>query len=111
MIDILLQAGIALLIGGAVAYFWDDIKNWISRVFDAIVATLNSFIEWAVEGIAFIVEEGGKYYKAVQVLVRNKLGHERVEHHVEPISRSDVPSEIKNQLEEGMALLIAKHSF
>ncbi len=115
MLDILVNAAIAIIggvaIGATVAYFWDDITAWVSRIFDAILDTLDRAIEWAVEGIALLIKEGGKYIKGVFVLVKNKWGEERIERYGEEIPYSDVPDEIKRELQEGMATLINKQSF
>lgn len=115
MIDWLLQAGIAILtgaaIGATVAYFWDDITDWVSRVFNVILDGLNRAIEWAIEGVAFIIREGGKVTKGVMVLIRNMLGKERIERYTEDIEDSKIPNEIRKKLKEDMAILIAKQSF
>ena len=115
MIHLLLQAGIAFLagaaIGATVSYFWDDIQDWIERVFDAILDGLSRAIEWATERVAFLLKEGGKIYRGIIVLVRNKWGEEKIEHHAEEISPDQIPDDIKRELREGMAKLIAQQSY
>ena len=47
----------------------------------------------------------------MEVLVRNVRGKERIEHRTEKVPPSEVPNDIRRELEDGVAKLVNRRSF
>lgn len=97
-------AGAALLgfsAGAAVGYFWDEIKAWANRVIGYIVDAINDAIEVTADAITYLVNEAERYYKKVEVYVMDiYTGEPRIESRQEPISKSEIPEEILEKLQQ-----------
>lgn len=98
---------IGFLLGGVVAVFWDDIKEWASRVVDEILNIIDSLIEVTSDAITYLLKQGTRVYRRVEVYVRNvRTGGTKLEYRQEEISIDDIPEDLKNQLNERMKIKI-----
>ncbi|MGB3511055.1 MAG: hypothetical protein WBA93_17845 [Microcoleaceae cyanobacterium] len=80
--------------GVAVGYFWDEIKAWANRVIGYIVDAINYAIEVTSDAIVYLVREGQRYYKKVEVYVMDvDTGKTRIESRQEQIQENKIPSE------------------
>jgi len=85
--------------------FWDEIKAWASQVLGRILDAINDAIEVASDGIVYLVKEGTRIYKRIEVFVRNvRSGGTRVEYRQEEISKYDIPDEILADLDKKQKL-------
>lgn len=88
--------------GVAVAAFWDNIKAWASRMLGYILDAVN----WAIEvtfddAITSLVKVGYRYYKSVEVWVRN-IRSNKTERRFkkEEVPPAAIPAEIEEQLNQ-----------
>ncbi len=88
-------------VGGTVVYFWDEIKAWANRVIGYIVDAINYAIEVTSDAIVYLVREGQRYYKQVEVYVMDiYTGKTRIESRREEINdKSQIPQETREDLQ------------
>jgi hypothetical protein len=92
-----LLAGFAA--GAAVGYFWDEIKEWATRALGYIFDAINWAIEVTSDAITYLVKQGNRIYKRIEVYVRNVYtGATRLEFRQQEISPHELPENIKDQL-------------
>ena len=92
---------IALLTGAATGYFWDEIKAWALRFLDFIVDAIDRMAEVISDGIVYLIKRGHRYYKRVEVYVRNvSSGRSRLKYREEEVVDEDIPAESRAQLNE-----------
>jgi hypothetical protein len=102
---------IGFLVGGAVGYFWDEIKEWATRVLGYILDAINYALEVTSDAITYLVQEGTRVYKRVEVYVRNvRTGGTRLEYRQEQISSYDIPDDLKAQLDRKQKLKLLQQS-
>jgi len=87
--------------GVAVAAFWDDIKAWASRMLGYILDAVNGAIEVTSDAITSLVKVGDRYYKSVEVWVRN-IRSNKTERRFkkEEVPPAAIPAEIEEQLKQ-----------
>ena len=91
--------GLSFFGGGAVGYFWDEITAWANRVVRYIIDTVNHAIEVTSDAIVYLVREGQRYYKLVEVYVMNVRTDEvRIESRKGEILKNQVPQEQDEEL-------------
>ncbi|MBU7581939.1 MAG: hypothetical protein KAF91_03365 [Nostoc sp. TH1S01] len=99
------------LAGAAVGYFWEDIKRWATQVLASILRTIDELIEVTSDAIVYLLEEGTRVYKRMEVYVRNvKTGATRREYRQQEVSRYDIPDELNEQLERKRQLKIMQQA-
>ena len=102
--------GLSFFGGGAVGYFWDEITAWANRVVRYIIDTVNHAIEVTSDAIVYLVREGQRYYKLVEVYVMNVRTDEvRIESRKEEISKDQVPQEQDEQLKRKQKLKLMQY--
>jgi hypothetical protein len=95
----------AIIIGGALAgftvdNFWDEIKEWASRMLGYILDVINHDVEVTSDALVYIVKEGTRIYKEIEVFSRNIYTGATTRHvKREEISPNQVPPDIEEQLE------------
>ena len=95
--------------GATVAYFWEDIKAWASRVADYILDAINHEVEVVSDIIVSLIIEGGEYYREAKAYVMNAFtGEVRIESRRERINRSEIPNEYLQDLERKREMLLMK---
>ncbi len=97
--------GGTFLLGAAVGYFWDDIKAWLTRVTKNLLDSIDKTIDVLSEAIVYLVRENKRFYKRVEIYVRNKInkstGKNRgILYEQEEIPEFDVPEDMKEPLYE-----------
>lgn len=93
--------------GAAVGYFWDEIKEWASRMLGYILDAINYAIEVTSDALVYIVKEGTRIYKEIEVFSRNIYTGATTRHvKREEISPNQVPSEMEELLNERMKVKI-----
>ena len=91
--------------GATVGYFWDEIKEWASRMLGYILDAINYAVEVASDALVYIVKEGTRIYKEIEVFSRNIYTGATTRHvKREEIPPNQVPSDMNKQLEERMRL-------
>jgi membrane protease subunit (stomatin/prohibitin family) len=87
------------VLGGLLITFWDEIKQWAEQVLGYILDAINTAIEVTSDAFVFLIEKGTRYYKRVEVFVRNvhtNMTRSKVEE--EEVSEYDLPDKVKEQL-------------
>jgi len=93
--------------GATVAYFWDSIKAWATRVVGYIIDTINRAIEVASKAIIYLEKRGARIYKRAEVYVRNIFnGNTSMRYKEEEIPRYDVPDDINADLENQIKMKV-----
>lgn len=101
----------SFLAGAAVGYFWDDIVAWARRAIGYILDRINDAIEVTSKAIVYLVKQGRRTYKRVEVYARNiyskanKLYSEQQE-----IPPSEIPEEIDEELDRKLKIKVAQQS-
>ena len=96
MIGWLLLAAVASF---AVGYFWDELKAWASRVINYILEAINWAIEIASNAFVYLVKQGYRFYKRVEVYIRNRRsGNTTVRYQEAEVSEYEIPEEARTQL-------------
>ncbi|WP_254172954.1 hypothetical protein [Planktothrix pseudagardhii] len=89
--------------GAAIGYFWDEIKAWASKVLGYILDGINYLIEVTSDAVVYLVKQGTRVYKRIEVYVRNiRTGGTRLEYRQEEISPYDLPDDINAELNRKM---------
>ena len=102
--------GLSFFGGSAVGYFWDEITAWANHVVGYIIDTVNHAIEVTSDAIVYLVREGQRYYKLVEVYVMNVRTDEvRIESRKEEISKDQVPQEQDEQLKRKQKLKLMQY--
>ncbi|TAG86216.1 MAG: hypothetical protein EAZ09_19595 [Oscillatoriales cyanobacterium] len=95
--------------GAAVGYFWDEISAWFTRVIGYILDQINRAIEVTSDAIVYLVKQGKRYYKRVEVFARNIYSKvTRLLSEQEEISQYDIPEDLNNQLEQKLKLELGR---
>jgi hypothetical protein len=85
----------ALIVGS----FWEEIKKWFDRILGYIIDGLIKEIESATKATAFLVYKGTRFYKKIEVIVRNVVtGKYFKRYQEEEISPYDLDEQTKSQL-------------
>jgi hypothetical protein len=81
--------------------FGNAIKDWANSVVDKILGRIDKVIDVASDAIVYLIKEGDSYYKEIKVFIMN-IGslQVRCEYKKEIIQYSDIPEDIRKQLEE-----------
>jgi hypothetical protein len=86
-------------IGGAVVYFWDDLKEWANRMLGYILDAIDWALQKASDAITYIVTRAGRYYREIRVWIKNRrTGKVVVESRTEQVDRDEIPVDIQRQL-------------
>lgn len=98
--------------GNAINYDWnrilDEIKDWATRVVGDILDTINKALEVASDAIVYLLKKGNRYYKEVKVYVMN-INTKKVKIVLEKeIIDSEIPEDIRQELEKKMELKLMK---
>ncbi|MDJ0615167.1 MAG: hypothetical protein QNJ63_00110 [Calothrix sp. MO_192.B10] len=102
---------IGLFAGFAVGVFWDEIKAWATRVLGYILDAVNRAIEVTSDAIVYLVKQGTRIYKRIEVYVRNvNSGGTRIEYRQEEVSPYEIPDDIQAQLERKQKLKLIQQS-
>ena len=102
--------GLSFFGGAAVGYFWDDITAWFTRVIESLLDLINRAVEVTSDAIVYLVREGQRYYKLVEVYVMNVRTDEvRIESRKEEISKDQVPQEQDEQLKRKQKLKLMQY--
>ncbi|ELS33886.1 MULTISPECIES: hypothetical protein [Pseudanabaena] len=95
------------LTGASVAAFWEQIKAWAVKVIAKILDAINTAIEVTSDAIVYLVKEGKRIYKRVEVGVRNIYsGRTSLQFKEKEISSYDIPDEMNDQLNRKTKLKI-----
>jgi len=91
---------IGAAIGGAVVYFWDDLKEWANRMLGYILDAIDWALQKASDAITYIVRKVGAFFRQVKVWIKDRrTGTVKVVTKTEQITNtSDIPYEIRQQL-------------
>lgn len=90
-------AGVVL--GGLLITFWDEIKQWAEKVLGYVLDSINTAIEVTSDVFVYLVKKGTRYYKRLEVFVRNvRTNTTRPKVEEEEVSEYDLPDEVKEQL-------------
>ncbi|PSB56470.1 hypothetical protein [Chamaesiphon polymorphus] len=100
---------VGALTGATVTAFWDDIKSWFVSAIKSILDSINRAVEITSDATTYLLKEGGRFYKRVEVYVRN-INTEKtvVKYQVEEVS--SVPKEIEDQFKNKTKLKISTYS-
>ena len=91
----------AIIIGSALAgvtvgYFWDEIQEWASRMLGYILDSINRAIELTSDATVYLVKQGARFYKRIEVYVRNRnSGATTLKYREEEVA--EVPAEVEDQ--------------
>lgn len=102
---------IGFVVGALTATFWEEIVEWADRTFARILSTINKVINVVSDRVVYLVTGvSGVYEKRMEVYTQN-INTGRFERKVysEPIAPSDVPDDIRQQLEEKTKLRILQN--
>ncbi|MFM6081884.1 MAG: hypothetical protein ACKPCI_25795 [Dolichospermum sp.] len=89
----------SFIAGASVGYFWDEITEWANRMLGYILDSINRAIEVTSDAAVYLVREGSRVYKKVEVYVRNiHTLVTSIKQREEEISPYDLPDEINEQL-------------
>jgi hypothetical protein len=95
------------LAGFTVGYLWDEIQEWASRMLGYILDAINYAIEVTSDALVYIVKEGTRIYKEIEVFSRNIYTGATTRHvKREEISPNQVPSKMEELLNERMKVKI-----
>lgn len=104
-------AAVSAIVGGAVVYFWDDIKAWATRMIGYILDGIRKAIEVTSDAIVYLSKQGYRYYKRVEVYVRNVYSSvTRLEYREEEVTEESIPDEMRDQLESKARLKLMQRS-
>ncbi|MBD2184762.1 hypothetical protein H6S82_09380 [Planktothrix sp. FACHB-1355] len=101
----------SFLAGATVGYFWDELRAWATRVIGYLLARINRAIEVTSDAIVYLVREGKRYYKKVEMFSRNiytkvtSLLSDKKE-----IYQGDIPEDLNKQLEYKSKLELGRAS-
>jgi len=97
---------LVFIAGAAVGRFWKEIKEWANRALGYILDGINRATEVTSDAIVYLVKEGTRrIYKKMEVWVKDIYTKEiKPKYKEESISRSEVPDEIKAQLDQKEAV-------
>jgi hypothetical protein len=91
--------------GATVGYFWDEIKEWASRMLGYILDAINYAIEVTSDAVVYIVKEGTRIYREIEVFSRNIYTGATTRHvKRQETTRDQIPSDMNNQLDEKMRI-------
>ncbi|MBF2056189.1 MAG: hypothetical protein IGQ45_02970 [Cyanobacterium sp. T60_A2020_053] len=90
------------LVGAAITYFWDSIREWASRMLDYILNGINQAVEVTSQAIVSLIKNGDSIFKLIKVYVMDRNRNVRVESRRENINKNDVPEDILAQLDAQM---------
>ncbi|WYM01902.1 MAG: hypothetical protein HEQ19_22690 [Gloeotrichia echinulata CP02] len=94
----------------AAGVFWDEIKEWASQMLVYILDGINTAIEVTSDAVVYLVKEGGRVYKQIEVYVRNVYtGITELRYRREEISSSELPDEYNSQLEQKTKLKLMQN--
>ncbi|TAF05895.1 MAG: hypothetical protein EAZ77_13285 [Nostocales cyanobacterium] len=86
----------SFLAGAAVGYFWDEIKEWASRMLGYILDAVNIAIELTSDATVYLVKKGARFYKRIEVFVRNRYSNmTTLKYREEEVA--EVPAEVEEQ--------------
>lgn len=101
---------IGFIIGAATGYFWDEIKAWFDRMLGYILDGINWAVEQASNAIAYLVKQGTRVYKKIEVVIRNLVtGKYFKRYKEEEISPYEVPEPTMNQLSTNPTLRVYEY--
>lgn len=96
--------------GLIVAAFWDEIKAWFDRMLGYILDGINWAIEVASNAMAYLVKQGTRFYKKLEVIVRNAAtGKYFKRYKEEEISPYDIPQKTMSQLSTNPTLAVYEY--
>jgi hypothetical protein len=102
----LLAFDTGLIIGA----FWDEIKAWFDRMLGYILDGINWAVEQASNAIAYLVKQGTRVYKKIEVVIRNVVtGKYFKRFKEEEISPYDVPQKTMSQLSTNPTLQVYEY--
>jgi hypothetical protein len=102
----LLAFDTGLLIGA----FWDEIKAWFDRTLGYILDGINWAVEQASNAIAYLVKQGTRVYKKIEVFIKNVVTGKYFKRYKEmEISPNDVPQKIMSQLSTNPTLSVYEY--
>jgi hypothetical protein len=82
--------------GFTVGYLWDEIKEWASRMLGYILDSINIAIELTSDATVYLVKQGARFYKRIEVYVRNRnSGVTTLKYKEEEVA--EVPAEVEDQ--------------
>jgi hypothetical protein len=82
--------------GAAIGYFWDEIKEWATRMLGYILDSINRAIELTSDATVYLVKQGARFYKRIEVYVRNSYSNlTTLKYKEEEVA--EVPAEIEAQ--------------
>ncbi len=97
--------------GVIVAAFWDEIKAWASRMLGYILDAINWAVEVTSKAAVYLVKQGTRIYKRVEVYVRNIYSRRtRLDYRQEETSPYDVPDDINEELDRKMKIKLMEQS-
>jgi len=97
--------------GATVAVFWDEIKSWAYNALCNILDSINRAIEVTSDAVAYLVKEGTRIYKRTEVFVENvRTGNIVIKYKEERVSESDVPNELRSQLDRKKKIEAVRYS-
>ncbi|NEQ72264.1 MAG: hypothetical protein F6K23_03735 [Okeania sp. SIO2C9] len=103
--------GGTFLLGAAVGHFWDDIKAWLTRVTKNLLDSIDKTIDVLSEAMVYLVKENKRFYKRVEIYVRNKINKNRgILYEQKEIAEIDIPEDMKEPLYEQEKLQILRGS-
>ncbi|MCM0591767.1 MAG: hypothetical protein HEQ35_22765 [Gloeotrichia echinulata IR180] len=98
------------LVGAGVGYFWDEIKEWATRMLGYILDAINTAIEVTSDAVVYLVKEGSRVYQRMEVYVRNvRNGSTRLEYRQKEIPRAEVPNDLNAQLDAKMKVKLMQN--
>lgn len=95
------------LFGVAVGhFFWKQIKEWASLVLNPILDSINKVVEVWSDAVVYLIKEGtGRVVKRMEVGTQNIFTDEvKTKYVEEKVSNSEIPDEIKDQLQKNAKL-------
>ncbi|KYC42269.1 hypothetical protein WA1_20030 [Scytonema hofmannii PCC 7110] len=108
--ELIYYVAVGFLAGVAVRHFWKQIKQWVDRMLGLILDSINIAIEVTSDPLVELVKKGFRQiYKQIVVYVKNiYTGEIRPEYREELIPHSQIPDEIKAQLEQKARLKLTQ---
>jgi hypothetical protein len=101
---------VGALTGAVVVTFWDEIKEWASRMLGYILDGINETLEVTSDALVYLVLEGSRLYKEIEVFSQNIYDNTTKRNtRREQVTPDKVPLGFQEQLAEKKRIQLMQH--